>query len=85
MAIRKENGVCNLRNFDQKREYAPNDRQQFSVDRIDSRQGHMCSDLKYKRWRRWMMKYKRWRRWMMKYKRWRRWTMKYKRWGGGGG
>jgi hypothetical protein len=48
--IRKQNGVCNICNCDLKIDYAPNDRQQFSVDRIDSRQGHMCSNIQVLSW-----------------------------------
>jgi hypothetical protein len=48
--IQKQNGVCNICNCDLKIEYAPNDRQQFSVDRIDSRQGHMCSNIQVLCW-----------------------------------
>jgi hypothetical protein len=43
--IPKKNGMCNNCNCDLKIDYDPNDRQQFSVDRIASRQGHMCSNI----------------------------------------
>jgi len=48
--IQKQNGECNICNCDLKIDYAPNDRQQFSVDRIDSRQGHMCSNIQVLCW-----------------------------------
>ena len=48
--IQKQNGVCNICNCELKIEYDPNDRQQFSVDRIDSRQGHMCSNIQVLCW-----------------------------------
>ena len=43
--LAKQNGACNIFNCELKMFYAPNDPQQFSVDRIDSRVGHMCSNV----------------------------------------
>jgi len=48
--IQKQNGLCNICNCDLKMEYSPKDRQQFSVDRIDSRQGHLCSNIQVLCW-----------------------------------
>jgi len=43
--LAKQNGACNICNCDLKMFYTPNDHQQFSVDRIDSRIGHMCANI----------------------------------------
>ena len=48
--IDKQNGCCNICNCDLKFEYLSNDRQQFSVDRIDSRLGHLCSNVQILCW-----------------------------------
>ena len=48
--IEKQNGMCNICNCDLKFYYEPNDRQQFSIDRIDSRQGHLCSNVQILCW-----------------------------------
>ena len=48
--IMKQNGTCNICNCDLKFEYSSNDRQQFSVDRIDSRIGHLCSNIQILCW-----------------------------------
>ncbi len=48
--LAKQNGACNICNCDLKMFYAPNDPQQFSVDRIDSRIGHMCSNVQVLCW-----------------------------------
>ena len=48
--INKQNGACNICNCDLKFNYSSNDRQQFSVDRIDSRLGHLCSNVQILCW-----------------------------------
>ena len=48
--VQNQNGMCNICNCDLKFHYEPNDRQQFSVDRIDSRQGHLCSNVQILWW-----------------------------------
>ena len=48
--LAKQNGACNICNCDLKMFYAPNDPQQFSVDRIDSRIGHMCVNIQVLCW-----------------------------------
>lgn len=48
--IDKQNGACNICNCDLKFNYSSNDRQQFSVDRIDSRLGHLCSNVQILCW-----------------------------------
>ena len=48
--IEKQNGCCNICNCDLKFNYSSNDRQQFSVDRIDSRLGHLCSNVQILCW-----------------------------------
>ena len=48
--IDKQNGCCNICNCDLKFNYSSNDRQQFSVDRIDSRLGHLCSNVQILCW-----------------------------------
>ena len=48
--VQNQNGMCNICNCDLKFYYEPNDRQQFSIDRIDSRQGHLCSNVQILCW-----------------------------------
>ena len=48
--IQKQNGTCNMCNCDLKFDYTPNDRKQFSIDRIDSRIGHICSNVQVLCW-----------------------------------
>jgi hypothetical protein len=48
--IRKQNGMCNICNCNLNIGYTPNDRQVVSVDRIDSRQGHICSNVQVLCW-----------------------------------
>jgi len=48
--LAKQNSACNICNCDLKTFYAPNDPQQFSVDRIDSRLGHTCSNIQLLCW-----------------------------------
>jgi hypothetical protein len=48
--LAKQNGSCNICNCDLKMFYSPNDPQQFSVDRIDSRIGHLCSNVQVLCW-----------------------------------
>ena len=48
--IEKQHGTCNICNCDLKFYYEPNDRQQFSIDRIDSRIGHLCSNVQVLCW-----------------------------------
>ena len=48
--IIKQNSTCNICNCDLKFNYSSNDRQQFSVDRIDSRLGHLCSNVQMLCW-----------------------------------
>ena len=48
--IIKQNSTCNICNCDLKFNYSSNDRQQFSVDRIDSRMGHLCSNVQMLCW-----------------------------------
>ena len=48
--IEKQNGTCNICNCDLKYYYESNDRQQFSVDRIDSRKGHTCDNIQILCW-----------------------------------
>jgi len=46
----KQNGARNICNCDLKMFYAPNDPQQFSVDRIDNRIEHTCSNVQVLCW-----------------------------------
>ena len=48
--IDKQNGCCNICNCDLKFNYSSNDRQQFSVDRINSKFGHLCSNVQILCW-----------------------------------
>lgn len=48
--IQKQHGTCNICNCDLKYYYEPNDRAQFSIDRIDSRKGHLCSNVQVLCW-----------------------------------
>ena len=48
--IQKQHGTCNICNCDLKFYYEPNDRTQFSIDRIDSRKGHLCSNVQVLCW-----------------------------------
>ena len=48
--IHKQNGACNICSCDLKFEYSSNDDKQFSVDRIDSRHGHTCSNVQVLCW-----------------------------------
>jgi ATP-dependent exoDNAse (exonuclease V) alpha subunit len=48
--IQKQNGACNICGCDLKMFYKANDREQFSVDRIDSRIGHTCSNVQVLCW-----------------------------------
>jgi hypothetical protein len=48
--IEKQNGACNICSCDLKLHYLSNDDKQFSVDRIDSRLGHLCSNVQVLCW-----------------------------------
>ena len=48
--IQQQHGTCNMCNCDLKFYYEPNDRAQFSIDRIDSRKGHLCSNVQVLCW-----------------------------------
>ena len=48
--ITYQNAACNICNCDLKFDYESGDRQQFSVDRIDSRIGHLCSNVQVLCW-----------------------------------
>ena len=50
LILEKQNGTCNICNCDLKLDYSANDDKQFSIDRINSKLGHLCSNIQVLCW-----------------------------------